>query len=145
MKWYMLAGMVVLLVGSNRSDLTGGKHRPRTGFRRTWYNTFGLFPTRFVGTPLTQSPLPSPSVQPLTDNNRRLWSLYHYRTLLVLYLQIHAHFLFVDILRRGKMFNCYARLLGASVGRDADVATMYFTDHDLVSKRVGWIFETSKL
>lgn len=53
--------------------------------------------------------------------------------MLVLYLQIHAHFLFVDILRRGKMFNCYARLLGASVGRDADVATMYFTDHDLVS------------
>lgn len=62
----------------------------------------------------------------------RLWSLYHYRTLLVLYLQIHAHFLFVDILRRGRLFNCYARLLGASVGRDADVATMYFTDHDLV-------------
>lgn len=71
------------------------------------------------------------------QHNCRLWSLYHYRTLLVLYLQIHAHFLFVDILRRGKMFNCYARLLGASVGRDADVATMYFTDHDLVSKR-GW-------
>ncbi|CBJ29686.1 non-ribosomal peptide synthetase modules [Ectocarpus siliculosus] len=66
-------------------------------------------------------------------SDTKLWSVYHYRTLLVLYLQIHAHFLFVDILRRGKMFNCYARLLGASVGRDADVATMYFTDHDLVS------------
>lgn len=64
----------------------------------------------------------------------RLWSLYHYRTLLVLYVQVHAHFLFVDILRRGRLFNCYARLLGASIGRDADVATMYFTDHDLVSK-----------
>lgn len=50
----------------------------------------------------------------------------------MLYLQIHAHFLFVDVLRRGRLFNCYARLLGASVGRDADVATMYFTDHDLV-------------
>ena len=67
--------------------------------------------------------------------DRRLWSLYHYRTLLVLYLQIHAHFLFVDILRRGRLFNSYARLLGASVGRDADVATMYFTDHDLVGAR----------
>ncbi|CAN0226808.1 unnamed protein product, partial [Laminaria digitata] len=66
-------------------------------------------------------------------SDTKLWSLYHYRTLLVLYLQIHAHFLFVDILRRGRMFNTYARLLGASVGRDADVATMYFTDHDLVS------------
>lgn len=40
------------------------------------------------------------------------------------------------------MFNCYARLLGASVGRDADVATMYFTDHDLVSKLDGWVSET---
>lgn len=70
---------------------------------------------------------------------RRLWSLYHYRTLLVLYVQIHAHFLFMDILRRGSLFNCYARMLGASVGRDADVATMYFTDHDLVSSMAaGW-------
>ncbi|CAN0020601.1 unnamed protein product, partial [Choristocarpus tenellus] len=63
----------------------------------------------------------------------RLWSVYHYRTLLVLHIQVQAHFLFVDCLRRGRLFNCYARLLGASVGRDADVATPYFTDHDLVS------------
>lgn len=62
----------------------------------------------------------------------RLWSAYRYRTLLVLYVQIHANILFVDVLRRGRLYNCYTRLLGASVGRDADVATSYFTDHDLV-------------
>lgn len=108
-----------------------------------------LFAARVLLTrpPPTQTSLPS-TFLPNPDPDRRLrpktkhplyrlWSLYHYRTLLVLYLQIHAHFLFVDILRRGKMFNCYARLLGASVGRDADVATMYFTDHDLVSGLLG--------
>lgn len=65
----------------------------------------------------------------------RLWSFYRYRTLLVLYVQIHANILFVDVLRRGRLYNCYTRLLGASVGRDADVATSYFTDHDLVGDR----------
>ncbi len=65
----------------------------------------------------------------------RLWSAYRYRTLLVLYVQIHANILFVDVLRRGRLYNCYTRLLGASVGRDADVATSYFTDHDLVREQ----------
>ncbi|CAM9583172.1 unnamed protein product, partial [Discosporangium mesarthrocarpum] len=67
------------------------------------------------------------------SSSTRLWSVYHYRTLLVLHIQVQAHFLFVDTLRRSKLFNCYARFLGANVGRDADVATPYFTDHDLIS------------
>lgn len=101
-------------------------------------NHHGLQTERVPPSAVTQKRRLYPPSQTHVPSSRReifhrLWSLYHYRTLLVLYLQIHAHFLFVDILRRGRLFNCYARLLGASVGRDADVATMYFTDHDLVS------------